>query len=315
MRPSRIVLILVAILAGGLAAFLATRGDAPVKVVSGPEVVVEEEKTQILVAIAPIGMGERLSPKSVQWLDWPAGAVRPDYITVAASPDALEQVTGAVARFEIFPGDPILEQKLVRTEQGYLSAVLAKGMRGVSIAVTADSASGGFIVPNDHVDVVLTRQSQTGQVSETILHNVRVLAIGKRLGETGATGAQADPDDPRVEVFVEDAIATLELDPVQGETVINAAKVGTLSLVLRSIADFRPEDTELLRRPGNQVVRVIKYGQETNVMSGTSAAPAPQPVAVDPASYVELEPVPIDPVLAPSAAPEGPNPNPAPPKQ
>ena len=98
MRPSRIVLILVAILAGGLAAFLATRGDAPVKVVSGPEVVVEEEKTQILVAIAPIGMGERLSPKSVQWLDWPAGAVRPDYITFAASTDALTRLYGVPGR-------------------------------------------------------------------------------------------------------------------------------------------------------------------------------------------------------------------------
>src|SRR5690606_9742066 len=186
MRPSRIVLLLVAIIAGGLAAYLATRGgDQPVQVVEGPERVIEEQKTQILVATAPIGVGQRPSPATVQWADWPEGAVRPEYVTITALPDALEQLEGAVARFEIFPGDPIIERKLVRASQGYLSAVLDEGMRGVSIAVTAASASGGFIVPNDHVDVILTRRAdgQSGQISETIVSDVKVLAINTRLGE------------------------------------------------------------------------------------------------------------------------------------
>src|SRR5690606_41905490 len=110
---------------------------------------------------------------------------------------------------------PILEQKLVRSNQGYLSAVLEKGKRGVSIAVTADSASGGFIVPNDHVDVVLTSPGPNGQMSETILSNVKVLAIGARLGETGATGAPADPDNPRAEAFGSPATARLHAEPGQ----------------------------------------------------------------------------------------------------
>src|SRR5690606_23710724 len=202
MRPSRIVLLLVAILAGGLAAYLATRGgDQPVQVVEGPTQVVEEAKTQVLVAVAPIGLGQRLSPATVQWADWPEGAVRPGYVTITEMPEALEQLTGAVARFEMFPGDPILEAKLVRSEQGYLSAVLPKGKRGVSIAVTAESASGGFIVPNDHVDVVLTRSGDNGRISETIVSNVRVLAINTRLGETGTTGSPDDPGATRTEVF------------------------------------------------------------------------------------------------------------------
>jgi pilus assembly protein CpaB len=284
MRPSRIVLLLVAIVAGGLAAFLATRGNAPVKQVVTVSEVVQEKKEQILVAVAPIGVGQRLSARTVQWLDWPEGAVRPEYITMRASPDALDQLSGAVARFEIFPGDPILEGKLVRSNQGYLSAVLEKGRRGVSIAVTADSASGGFIVPNDHVDVVLTRSGDTGQVSETILHNVKVLAIGTRLGETGSTGRPEDPDDPRAEVFRNSAIATLDLDPVQGETVINASKIGSLSLVLRSIADFAADPSEVARRPSNQAVRMIKFGNEMSVMAGNSSGEAQQPV-VNPAAF------------------------------
>lgn len=289
MRPSRIVLLLVAILAGGLAAFLATRGDRPAEVVQGPEVIIEEAKAQILVAAVPIGVGQRLSAETVEWQDWPEGAVRPEYVTISAMPDAITEMSGAVARFEFFPGEPIREQKLVRADQGYLSAVLAKGKRGVSIAVTADSASGGFIVPNDHVDVVLTRAGDTGQISETILHNVKVLAIGSRLGEVGTTGAPSDPEDPRAEVFANQAITTLELDPVQAETVINASRTGQLSLALRSIVDFTESADEMPRRASNQAVRVIKYGRETNVMAGgmSQSASAVPPVAVDSASYPE----------------------------
>jgi pilus assembly protein CpaB len=285
MRPSRIVLLLVAILAGGLAAFLATRGDAPAPQVVTETKVVEEQKTQILVAIGPIGVGQRLSPETVQWQAWPEGAVRPEYINVNATPDALDQLTGAVARFEIFPGEPIIEQKLVRAEQGYLSAVLDTGRRGVSIGVSAASASGGFIVPNDHVDVILTRSGATGLISQTILENVKVLAIGARLGETGTTGGPSNPDNPRAEVFADQTIATLDLDPVQAETVINASRVGTLSLALRSIVDFDEAPGEMTRRSSQQAVRIIRGGNESSVMAG-SAAEAEVTAEVDPAAYV-----------------------------
>jgi pilus assembly protein CpaB len=302
MKPSRIVLLLVALLAGGLAAFLATRGDSPQQVITQTEVI-QEKKTQILVAIAPIGVGQRLSEDTVAWQDWPEGAVRPEYISIISAPDALSQVSGAVARFEIFPGDPILESKLVRADQGYLSAVLEKGKRGISIQVTADSASGGFIVPNDHVDVILTHSGETGQVSETILENVKVLAIGARLGETGATGAppEGDPDDPQSKIFVDSAIATLELDPLQGETVINASKVGTLSLALRSIEDFDGVTTSDIGRRSSQSVRMIRFGNEISVMSGSNngqrsevAGPVPAAATVVPATPSVVVPAPND---------------------
>jgi pilus assembly protein CpaB len=302
MRPSRIVLLLVAIIAGGLAAYLATRGGQPVQVVEGPIEVIEEAKTRILVATAPIGLGQRLSTATVEWADWPEGAVRPGYITIAEMPDALDQLSGTVARFEMFPGDPILEDKLVRSNQGYLSAVLSKGKRGVSIAVSAESASGGFIVPNDRVDVVLTRASDSGRISETILSNVRVLAINSRLGETGTTGAPADSEASQV---FSQAIATLELDPLQGETVINASKVGTLSLALRSITDFAAE-ARSARRGSNQAVRMIRFGQESSVMAGRPGTPDADtaPVEIDPAAFTpEATPVLVPPAAATEPAP------------
>ena len=283
MRMSRILLLLVALVAGGLAAYLATRGGGEVVQPdpANPEVI-QEARAQILVATAPIGIGERLSPANMAWQDWPADAVRDGYIESSAMPEGLTDMQGSVARFEIFEGDPIRQQKLIKTDQGYLSAVLDKGMRGVSLSVAAEAASGGFIVPNDHVDVILTRTSEGGDpMAETILSNVRVLAIGTRLGEMGTTGAPSDPANPRAEIFADTAIATLELDPMQAETIINASQVGRLSLSLRSIVDFTPipgEETQLQR---NAPIKIIRYGLEANVMAGTVASGA----SVDPAAY------------------------------
>lgn len=291
MKPTRILLILVAIIAGGLAAFLATRGgDQPVEQPIVTEVV-QQTSTKVLVAIQAIGVGERLSPEKLEWHDWPESALRPEYITSTAAPEAMTEMTGAVARFEIFAGDPLRQDKLVRADQGYLSAVLEQGMRGVSIRVTPASGAGGFIVPNDRVDVILTTSGPNGQQSQPVLNNVKVLAIGQRLGEKGATGAPADPENPRAEVFVADTIATVEVNPDQADILINAAAVGQLSLTLRSIADFREDATVAAKRKANEPIRVIGYGVEKSVMAGTSpqasaAAPlAAEPVTVDPASY------------------------------
>lgn len=284
MRMSRILLLLVALMAGGLAAFLATRGgDAPSTPTgpSSPEVI-EEARIKVLVASAPIGVGERLSESNMVWQDWPQNAMREDYIREDVMPEALTDMQGTVARFELFEGDPIRQQKLVRTDQGYLSAVLDKGMRGISISVQADAASGGFIVPNDHVDVILTRGTEDGQQAETIVSNVRVLAINSRLGELGATGSPEDPNNPRTEVFADTAIATLELDPTQAETVVNARQMGQLSLALRSIVDFAQTSEDSIKR--NAPIRVIRYGNETNVITGTTV-PSPDAATVDPASY------------------------------
>lgn len=277
MRVSRIVLLLVALIAGGLAAFLATRGGGQPDQTPVTQVV-QEARAQVLIAKNNIGVGERLSAENVQWQDWPEGAVRGEYITSAGTPNAIEQMKGSVARFELFSGEPIQQSKLVRSDQGYLSAVLDKGMRGVSISVAAESASGGFIVPNDHVDVILTQGGGGNggpQTSEVLLSNVRVLAINTRLGETGKTGGPDDGSDPNAspksQIFPGTAIATLELDPPQAETIINASQLGRLSLALRSIVDFTPSpgDQEPIKR--NAPIKLIRYGQEASVMAGTAS--------------------------------------------
>ena len=298
MKPARIILLLIALVAGGLAAYLATRGQAP-----SPQLeiantqTVNESNTQVLVAATPIGVGERLSATALRWQDWPEGALLPQYVTIESMPDALTELTGAVARFEIFSGEPIRSERLVRSEQGYLSAVLEKGMRGVSINVSTATGAGGFIVPNDRVDVVLTRNNGVGEMSETILSNVKILAIGLRLGEVGITGGQESAEDVAAKTFSSDTIATLELTPEQSERIINAEALGDLSLTLRSITDFTPDPITLAteKKSNSTTVRLIRFGQETAVLpsgnysgalASTSDAGAFDPAPVNPADLV-----------------------------
>ena len=303
MKPARIILLIVALVAGGLAAFLVTRGSPAPETVTTTELV-QEAKTKILVARNPIGVGERLSAASVEWQDWPEGAVRSEYVAISTMPDAPETLAGAVARFEFFPGEPIREAKLVRADQGYLSAVLSEGMRGVSAEVTAASSAGGFIVPNDHVDVLLTTNTDEGQQSKVILSNVRVLAIGQRLGELGATGGQSDPNTPAPTptTFTDSTIATLELTPGQAETLVNASTAGELSLALRSVVDFNKAGSE---GPGSsQTVRLIRFGKEQSIQAGSAPAlSGQQPFATPPVAVSEpLMPTitpPIDPASVP----------------
>ena len=255
-KPLRLVLLLVALTAGGLAAYLTTAGQRPAATPSVQAVteIVKEPRLRVLVAKAPIGIGQRLLPDSIGWEEWPEGSILPDYITAEAAPDSAESLSGAVARFAFFPGDPIREQKLVRDAQGYLSAVLDAGMRGVSVSVSAVAASGGFISPNDHVDVVLTRNSPSIEASETILRNVRVLAINSRLGETGTTGATENPEDERAAQFSE-AIATLELDEAGVQVITGATALGRLTLVVRAMSDFGEVESAEDSR-ANQAIRL-----------------------------------------------------------
>jgi pilus assembly protein CpaB len=308
MRPARILLLLVALIAGGLAAFLATRGGTPPQTVVETVAVPQHTETQVLVAKQPIGVGQRLDAASVEWQDWPESAVRPEYITSAKSPDAPAKIAGAVARFEIFDGEPILDAKLAHTDQGYLSAVLDPGMRGVSISISPAAGSGGFIVPNDRVDVVVTNNTGGQPSTHVVLSDVKVLAIGTRLGQTGKTGAPANPDDPKSQVFTSDAIATLELSPAQAQTLMTASASGKLSLVLRSVADFGAPATRLASAPADdQQIRIIRAGIATNVAPGSvdqgQATVSATAYVPPPATTVVETPAPAQVTVESSSAP------------
>jgi pilus assembly protein CpaB len=133
-------------------------------------------------------------------------------------------------------------------------------MRAISTPIREETSAGGFILPNDHVDVILSRSVKVGnkddKVSETILRNIRVLAIGQTLEQQGddkvATGKTA----------------TLELTPRQTEILALAQSLGEISLSLRSLADATPGQAEPTAKIGDSYsgsVTLLKYGVSTRV--------------------------------------------------
>lgn len=218
----------------------------------------------VLVANDDIRLGSVISSSAVRWQDWPKDAVSGRYVTRDAMPTAVEDFAGSAVRAPILSGEPIIREKLVRREDGgVLSAILPSGMRAISVKISPETGAGGFILPNDRVDVILTRRdrdSNSGKEvhrTETILNNVRVLAIDQTIQEDGK------------EQVVIGKTATLELRPSQAEILALAEARGTISLALRSLADSRPQDGDgsdgdmARRRSGT--VTVVRYGVQSSV--------------------------------------------------
>ena len=173
-----------------------------------------------------------------------------------------------------------MQSKLVHADQGYLSAVLEKGMRAISFPVSAESSAGGFVIPNDRVDIVQTLSSQAGLQTTTIIENVKVLAIGVRLGERGVTAGDKDQQTPRSQVFQAGTIATVELTPQQAGIMVTAVRQGGLSLVLRSIKDFEGPAQLVKASTDSQTVKLVRFGKQSSVVppsSGTDTGPASIP--------------------------------------
>ncbi len=199
------------------------------------EVVNTVQTTDVLVAAKDILMGDKLGEGALIWKPWPKDNILPAMISREAKPDALKDMALARARLPFFKDEAILDKKIVLPGAGgFMSAILPKGMRAISVKISAQSSAGGFILPNDRVDVILTKKhsdQKTGENivhSETVIQNVRVLAVNQVFKQ----GAEGDP------VSVEKGeTATLELAAPQAEILAMVESVGELALALRSIAE------------------------------------------------------------------------------
>ena len=255
MNVARIAVLAIAIGAGGLAMILAGG--------SGEELVVEVEAPQmdtveVLVAAKPISMGTAISSSELNWQSWPADAPVSRFITRSDRPGAMDEIAGRITRHGFIAGEPISELKIVDAERGFLSAILPKGMR----AVSTETGAGGFILPNDRVDVILTRRDAAAEeagageifISETILANVRVLAIDQTIEEQ---------DGNQVVVG---STATLEVAPSQAEILALSEQLGDVSLALRSLEDSVPgaEDEVASGRQGR--ITVMQFGVSRQVI-------------------------------------------------
>ncbi len=216
----------------------------------------------VLVAKADIDVGKKLAPADIAWQAWPTDANTGNFIRRNQHPNAIEGMTGWIVRAPFVAGEPIRRQKLVQADgSGYMAAILPSGMRAISVGVSAQSGASGFILPNDHVDIVLTSRDRQAEkatgvetyATRTILADVRVLAIDQQV---------AEKDGKKVVVG---KTATLELTPKQVETVELARQVGSLSLALRSITDVgkKAPKAETDDRPNGDAVNVVRFGVTT----------------------------------------------------
>ncbi|MET4234760.1 pilus assembly protein CpaB [Bradyrhizobium sp. LA6.10] len=268
MNTARIVVLVIALGAGGVAAYLASGFDN--KPAPALPVVEKLPTVEVLIAKNDIQLGQAVKPEDLQWQSWPAATASSAFIRRDSRPDAQTQIAGSIARVPLMQGEPIREQKLVRAEgSGFMAAILPSGMRAVSTEISAETGAGGFILPNDRVDIVLTRRLKnpdgangaTGGndliLSEVILSNIRVLAIDQAPKEKDGQNA------------VLGKTVTLELKPDQVATLSASRQGGTLTLALRSIADANASEISIedltAKRPGG--VNVIRYGVQARQLT------------------------------------------------
>jgi pilus assembly protein CpaB len=263
MRLSVVVLILLSLTVAGGAAYMTNSwlqseraqvaSTAPKAPAPAPE------RTEVLVAAADLPAGRIVQPGDLSWQPWPDRGRLDAYVEKTPETAQDQPLLGAVVRASMIAGEPITETRVVRPgDRGFLAAMLREGHRALSVPVNATSGLSGLIFPGDRVDVVLTHKSNDGartrQASETVLRDIRVLALDQRT------------DDQEGERVVA-STATLEVTPKQVEALSLALQLGRLSLSLRPIARAGGGDAESKRS--------FTFDREISVLANTGGETGP----------------------------------------
>ena len=258
MKAARLVVLGVAVAAGGIAAFLAASNKKSAPPPPPPQAALET--VEVLVAKSDLSRGQVVAAGDVGWQTWPAAAANSSFIKKSEQPNAIDQFVGAIVRVGMVAGDPIRGPYVVMAKgSGFMAAVLPEGMRAAAVDIAPDTSAGGFILPDDRVDVLLTRrdkdaEKQTGvekYVSDTILRNIRVLAIDQTIDDKNKT--------------VLGKTATLELTEPQAEMLSLSRQVGTVSLALRSIRNSKTtaEGVGDTSRDESGAINTVRFGVST----------------------------------------------------
>jgi pilus assembly protein CpaB len=255
MNRARIVVLAIAVGAGGVAAYLASGSDdKPAPAAPAAQL----QTVDVLVAKSDIGLGQTVTPEDMIWQTWPTASASNTFIRRNERPEATTQIAGSIARAPFIAGEPIREPKLVKANgSGFMAAILPTGMRAISTEISPETGAGGFILPNDRVDVILSKRNSNPErnggdavQTEVILSNVRVLAIDQAPKEKEGSNTLVG------------RTTTLELKPEQAETLVRARQSGTLALALRSITDNAAADgqSEEQVKRRSESVNVVRYG-------------------------------------------------------
>lgn len=255
MKKAQIAVLGVAVISGGMAFTLMNSEDMPAP---APPAAPPAPLDQVLVVTRDLSYGAEITDPDLSWIDWPKASVPVGAITKSASPEAVQDLRASYVRIPMSTGEPVRRERLIKgITGGVMSTMLSPGKRAVAIDVSLNSTAGGFILPNDHVDVMRTfRDAEASRTSgrevygsELLLKNVRVLAIGQTLEKKGA------------EPVVSGSTATLELEPREAEFITVAQRAGQLTLILRPISDAQRDGSEEEDGdPKDETLTVVKRG-------------------------------------------------------
>lgn len=243
MNRAQIILLGIAA-AAGVGAFALWQMEAPQQNVRQLQTV---EMEQVLIATQDLGYGMQITDASTRWIDWPKESTPPGSIMKSLAPDAKAEIDSAYVRHPILRGELIHREGLVKgIFPGVMPSIVTAGNRAVGVDATLANAAGGFLLPEDHVDVygfILPTENsapsgRNALINGLIAENVRVLAVASSAGKDTTTprcppGYQGTPERCPGTV-------TLELTPAQTRCVLEAQKLGALSLVARSFSDALP---------------------------------------------------------------------------
>jgi pilus assembly protein CpaB len=215
--------------------------------------------SQVLVASSALQPGQALNATLVHWQKWPKSDVDSTFITQDQTPDLNAALAGTVVRAAMVEGEPLTAMKFVHGDAGgFLAATLPAGMRAMSIPITTESGAGGFVLPNDRVDILMTEQISDNPKrfrARLVLTNIQVLAMDQTFKQD------------RDQKVVLAKTATLELTAEQSRIVIKAQAAGPLTLALRALGDDSKPAPLAANQPANDDdapsgagVTVIRFG-------------------------------------------------------
>jgi pilus assembly protein CpaB len=263
-RASTIVMIGFAVVFGLLAVFIAQvwlNNQASMQAKNMAANRQQVASQTVVVAKQPLRFGTELNASMLQEVPWPA-----DSQPAGAFAKINDILSGGrrVVLAAIEANEPVLSLKITGAGQrATLSALVKPGMKAVTIRVNDVEGVGGFVLPGDHVDVVLTRQIEKGSATtEVVLQNTRVLAVDQSADERAAKAAVAKS-------------VTLEVATVDAQKVWLASSVGSLSLLLRKAGETAATKTRkitLSDLSSNEVVANEKVAATTTTIVVTRAS-------------------------------------------
>jgi pilus assembly protein CpaB len=256
MRPIVVVLIVLALGAAVIAAYLANQWVRSQQAPTPAQTAQQQVDTQnVLVAARDITPGTVLKEDDLRWQSWPTSGIDRDRMIVQPTEVEAQQNPGQnpqqdfidhIARRQVMSGEPMSREMVIKQgDSGVAAANLKPGMRAITINVPPAAGVAGLVLPNDHVDIIVNtavrdlvgiegwKDVVLRNAAETILKNVRVVAINQAMSHDPAKGV-AEPGN----------LVTVEVSPADAEKLLVAGQLGSLNLSLRSLVHSPTDNDE-----------------------------------------------------------------------